>query len=336
MEDQLIRGIQDRIYHCDTPGEILLLNRKHISRDKRDAIRDLQNLNYWYNLKILFFIGLWVGTGYVLITTNLYLLYPILYFLIACAMVGLPILMHESNHNLLFKSKSLNRWVGFFCGLPGMVSVTAYRTVHLAHHANTGTEEDPDKMENSTPKSVPMVLFYYLFLVLGAYLYIFHVAITGLQIADAEKRRKIIVEYLLIAALYGFVFWYLPFEYILHLWLIPLLIGVQLTNVRGLAEHGLTTSNNPFTDTRCVESNFFVSFMMCNLNYHLDHHLFPGVPWYNLPKLHRLLQDEYRAAGASVYPSYTQFLIDFFKTSWSGIIPDFRMIPEHMRDHACG
>lgn len=336
MEEQTIRGIEDRIYYCDAPGEILLLNRKDISRGKRKAIKELHELNYWYNLKILFFIMLWVVAGYVLVNTGSVLIRPVLYFLVACAMVGLPIIMHESNHNLLFKNQFLNRWVGFICGLPGLVSVTAYRTVHLAHHANTGTEDDPDNMENSTPKSVPIVLFYYLFLVLGAYLYIFHVAFSGFKLGDSVKRRKIAVEYLIIGVVYTLVFWAVPFEYILHLWLIPLLIGVQLTNVRGLAEHGLTTHNNPFTDTRCVESNRFVSFMMSNLNYHLDHHLFPGVPWYNLPKLHKLLEDEYKAAGASVYPSYTEFLIDFFKTSWSGVIPDFRLIPEHMRDHACG
>ncbi|MDZ7693909.1 MAG: fatty acid desaturase [Balneolaceae bacterium] len=328
--------IQDKIYHCDTPGDILLLDRKDISHQKREKIRELQELNYWYNLKIVFFMGLWIAAGYLLLYTNFLFLDLALYFLIACAMVGMPIIMHESNHNLLFKNRFLNRWVGFFCGLPGLVSVTAYRTVHLAHHANTGTEDDPDNMDNSVPKSVSMVLFFYLFLVLGAYLYIFHVGVEGYKIGNSNKRKKIVVEYLLILGIYGLVFWFIPFYYILHLWLIPLIIGVQLTNVRGLAEHGLITKNNVFTETRCVESNAFVSFMMCNLNYHLDHHLFPGVPWYNLPKLHKLLEDEYIAAGFSVYSSYTQFLVDFFKTTWSGYIPDFRMIPEHMKDHACG
>lgn len=331
-----MRAIKDRIYDCETPRNLKLLDRIYIPREKRAEIRALHDLNYWYNLKIVFFIGLWAAAGFLLLNTDFILLDLFFYFLIACAMVGMPILMHESNHNLLFKNQFLNRWVGFLCGLSGVVSVTAYRTVHLAHHANTGTEDDPDNMDNSVPKSIPMVLFFYLFLVLGAYLYIFHVAIEGFKLGNAEKRRKIAVEYLLIFAIYGLIFWYIPFYYVLHLWLIPLIIGVQLTNVRGLAEHGLITKNNAFTETRCVESNPFVSFMMCNLNYHLDHHLFPGVPWYNLPKLHKLLEDEYMEAGSSVYPSYTSFLIDFFKVTWSGYIPDFRMIPEHMKDHACG
>lgn len=43
------------IYFCDSPGVILLLDRKDISKDKREEIRSLHKLNYWYNLKILFF-----------------------------------------------------------------------------------------------------------------------------------------------------------------------------------------------------------------------------------------------------------------------------------------
>ncbi len=72
---------------------------------------------------------------------------------------------------------------------------------------------------------------------------------------------------------------------------------------------------------------------MCNINYHLEHHLFPGMPWYNLPKVHRLLQDEYRQAGSSVYPSYTQFCIDFFKVIWRGLLPNARLIPVEARKH---
>ena len=57
-------------------------------------------------------------------------------------------------------------------------------------------------------------------------------------------------------------------------------------------------------------SNRFVSFFMCNLNYHIVHHLYPGVPWYNLPALHRLLAEEQAAAGSQIYRSYTLFLAD--------------------------
>jgi fatty acid desaturase len=41
------------------------------------------------------------------------------------------------------------------------------------------------------------------------------------------------------------------------------------------------------------------------VSHHLTHHLFPGVPWYNLPKLTRLLHDDAAfRADAFVSSSY--------------------------------
>lgn len=336
MEHTAKLEITPDLYFCETPGSLQLLNRKHISAEKRHAIKELHSLNYLYNSKMLFFIALWALCIYLFFQTESLLIHLPLYFLMTCSMVGLSILMHESNHNLLFKNRTLNRWVGFLCGLPSLVSVTAYRTLHLAHHAHTGTHEDPDSMENSVPKSLPMVFFFYLFLFIGAYLYLIHLVKTSITLADKKRKRMIITEYFLIVAVFTTLFMLLPFQVMLHVWLIPLLIAAQLTNVRGLAEHTLTTPDNVFTETRTVKSNPFVSFMMNNLNYHLDHHLFPGVPWYNLPKLHSILSDEYKAAGSSVYPSYTAFLVDFFKVSLTGYIPAVRLIPEHLREDVCG
>jgi fatty acid desaturase len=36
------------------------------------------------------------------------------------------------------------------------------------------------------------------------------------------------------------------------------------------------------------------------VNYHLEHHLYPAVPHYHLPALHRLLQGKGVLAGAEV------------------------------------
>lgn len=324
------------LYFCDEPGTLLLLDRKAISKEKRQAIKELHSLNYVYNLKIPFFFALWTASGFLFFQTESLLLHLQLYFLMTCSMVGLSILMHESNHNLLFKNRTLNRWVGVICGLPSLVSASAYRTLHLAHHAHTGTHDDPDNMEESVPKSVPLVIFFYIFLFIGAYLYLGHLVKTSISIANLKMRRRIITEYMLIVATFTALFWLLPFTIMLHIWLIPLLIAAQLTNVRGLAEHSLTTHNNVFTETRTVTSNPFVSFMMNNLNYHLDHHLFPGVPWYNLQRLHKILKEEYKTTGSSIYTSYTAFLIDFFKVTAAGYVPNVRLIPKHLREDVCG
>ncbi|MBI2089732.1 MAG: fatty acid desaturase [Deltaproteobacteria bacterium] len=62
--------------------------------------------------------------------------------------------------------------------------------------------------------------------------------------------------------------------------------------------------------------------MNVNLNYHLEHHLYPSMPWYNLPRLHALLQDNYRQAGSFIYKSYMKFLWDAFRAGVHGLAPE--------------
>ena len=44
--------------------------------------------------------------------------------------------------------------------------------------------------------------------------------------------------------------------------------------------------------TRSIRLNPILSFIYWNMEYHIEHHLFPSVPSYNLPKLHKEIKDQ--------------------------------------------
>lgn len=336
MEAFETRPIEELLYFCDNPGAISLVTWKDLPKEVWATVRKLQQLDTRWNWKILFFYTLWGLSSWILLL-NIHSTINVL-----CAIVsgfciyGIPGLMHESSHSLLSKNASVNRWLGFVCGLPGLVSITAYRSIHSYHHAHTRTEDDPDSIENSAPKSLPFIAAYLIVLLLGIYVYIITAAINGYRKGSRTIRRDILVEYALIFSVVLGAFLLFPTSTIVRVWILPLLIAAQLTNIRGLAEHGMTTGGNPFINTRTVISNRVVSFFMCNLNYHLEHHLFPGIPCYNLPKLHNLLREIYPRTASSVYRGYTSFLIDFFRVLARGIVPNYRLIPEHVREEFCG
>jgi fatty acid desaturase len=283
---------------------------RDIPREKKARIRALHRLNPRWNLKILAFAGIWAAAGTAALHTASLPLRLGCYFLIGATIQGLVILMHEGVHRILFRNRLLNRWVAFACGVPALLSVTAYRVGHLPHHRYERGPGDPDELENFSRRPRVVALLLLLTLALGDLYGLYRVGPLNAWRGTRAERRAVLVEYGLIGALFVTAVALLPTTALLHLWVFPALVARQLTNVRTVAEHALTEHANRFTATRTVLSNRFVSFFMCNLNYHIVHHLYPGVPWYNLPALHRLLADEQATAGAQVYRSYTRFLID--------------------------
>ncbi len=327
---------QSSIHNCHDDTSIPILDYKSIDHETWTKLRALQKLEQGHNIMILFYIILWIVAGAIILTTNHLIVQLGASFFIGCSISGLPIMMHEASHQLLSKRKSLNRFLGFICGAPALLSLSSYISMHNLHHSKTHTEHDPDNIENSAKGIIPLWLIYYIVLVIGVPAYIPTVAVVGYRNANRARRRRILVEYVAIAAIMLTILATTPFEYFLKLWLIPLAFATCITNVRGLAENGLTTGGSVFTHTRTVLSNRFVRFMMCNLNYHIEHHLFPGIPWYNLPKAHELMREHYRIAGSSVYPSYTRFLIDFFKANRIGTQPNVRLITRQYLEEVCG
>ncbi len=59
--------------------------------------------------------------------------------------LSLAIMMHDAAHGTLFKSRWCNDVLAdYACGSAVGIDIARYRQHHLAHHAKTGTEADPD------------------------------------------------------------------------------------------------------------------------------------------------------------------------------------------------
>ena len=95
-----------------------------------------------------------------------------------------------------------------------------------------------------------------------------------------------------------FVFWKLLILY----WIIPLLTSFMFfMQIRSVAEHFAIEYEHPFNQTRTVISPYWERWLFAPhcVGYHIEHHLYPSTPFYQLPALHRRLvaNDEYRKAG---------------------------------------
>jgi 5'-nucleotidase len=262
------------------------------------------------NFRAAEFALIWLAAGWIALATDILVFRLVCYFFIGATIQGLAILMHEGVHGMLFRSRSLNRWVAFACGVPALLSVSSYRVGHLPHHRCERCNSDPDELENYSQNPRVLSLLFMATLLFGELFGVFRVGPANLWKCSRSERSNIIVEYGILIAIIVSVAATVPLGVLLHVWIFPVLVGKQLTNVRTLSEHILTDKENRVSPTRTVVSNRFVSFFMCNLNYHVEHHLFPGIPCYNLPQLHHLLAEAFPQYNVPIYKSYSRFLWD--------------------------
>jgi fatty acid desaturase len=61
-------------------------------------------------------------------------------------------------------------------------------------------------------------------------------------------------------------------------------------------------------NTRTVIMNPVFSFLYANMNYHIEHHMFPMVPFYRLPELHALIKRDCPPPYAGVWAAWAELL----------------------------
>ncbi|MEX0588961.1 MAG: fatty acid desaturase, partial [Cyanobium sp.] len=77
----------------------------------------------------------------------------------------------------------------------------------------------------------------------------------------------------------GFLLWF---------WLLPLAVGQPFLRVLLLAEHsGCSFSRDGTKNTRTTLTNPAVRWLMWNMPFHAEHHLYPSLPFHALPAAHR-------------------------------------------------
>ena len=50
------------------------------------------------------------------------------------------------------------------------------------------------------------------------------------------------------------------------------------------------------------------NFLYMNMNYHIEHHMFPMVPFYALPKLHYLIREQCPKPHANLREAYAEII----------------------------
>jgi Na+-transporting NADH:ubiquinone oxidoreductase subunit F len=238
---------------------------------------------------------------------------------------------HEAGHGTAFKTDWMNNTLYEIASFMVMRESTVWRWSHNRHHSDTIiVGRDP---EIAVPR--PPVLWKVIapFFNVGSYQVYFKAVILHCfgRMSAAEKTfipesqfnriywtaRIYAAIYLGVIALSIYERSFLPlflvgFTNLFGSWLMPL---YGYTQHAGLAENVLDHRLN----CRTVYMNPVHRFLYWNMNYHVEHHMFPLVPYHALPRLHEAVKADCPTPYTSIF------------NAWCEIIPT---IKKQMKDPA--
>lgn len=254
--------------------------------------------------------------------------HPVTFFLafilIGRQQLALAILMHDGAHGRLYRSPLTNDVVGqIFTGAPLFFSQDSYRKFHLKHHLSPLAADDPDLSliggypigRGSFVRKLLRDLFgvsYFKFI--GYFFYKPRKPKSGAAQPKPKgdgKRLPLWFQAASVIAVNSVFFgllWYAGHPwYFFFFWFLPMMTILQvLLRIRGIAEHaGYRATANQMLCSRTVVNpvqTFF--FAPHQVNYHMEHHQYPSVPFYRLPRVHRLMVERESLPSQNVFTGY--------------------------------
>jgi fatty acid desaturase len=209
---------------------------------------------------------------------------------------------HECGHGTAFKTRWMNDAVYQIASFMMLREPRVWRASHSRHHADTIiVGRDPEINSVRPPDFLGLALN--LFALKGGLKALGHILLhtTG-QLTEAESTfipERFRPEVYRIARVWLAIFAAVIAACIrLHSILPAMLIGLptfyggSFTLIFGLTQHAGLPEDvlDHRLNSRTVYMNRLSRFIYWNMNYHLEHHLFPMVPYHALPELHVLVK----------------------------------------------
>jgi sphingolipid delta-4 desaturase len=268
-------------------------------------IRELFGRNPYTIFCILGLFAAQLTVSALLRDASIWWIVGVAYLFGAVATHGLAVMIHEADHNLLFRRKKWNSVAAIIANLPLLVpSAVSFQRYHLKHHAYQGIHDLdadlPSRWEtvlvgNGTIRKAIWLFFFPVVLALRP------AHLKGIPPFCRWTVGNIIVAFAFDAAVW---IWLGPnaFMYLfLSMWFA---LGLHPMGARWIQEHFVF---NPPQETYSYYGvmNYFVF----NIGYHNEHHDFPSVPWNKIRRVRQIAPEWYDTL--TYHKSWTKLMLRF-------------------------
>jgi fatty acid desaturase len=279
-------------------------------RSDREAIRDTL---VWYALILasgsLAFISL--GTAW---AVPAFLLYGTLYAGPADSR------WHETGHGTAFRTRWMNDLLYQIASFQVMRRPTVWRWSHARHHTDTLVTGRDLEVQAQLPISPFRLIADFLGLKLAPEEFLKALGNATGYVSAEEKSfippgewprvvnqgRAWVAIYALLGAFCFYLGSWIPLLFVG----LPSIYGAWLYNVFGLPQHACLPENvlDHRLNCRTVMMNPVSRFLYWNMNYHVEHHMFPMVAYHALPRLYGTIKDDCPPAYASNWAAWREII----------------------------
>ena len=232
---------------------------------------------------------------------------------------------HECAHGTPFRSRWLNEAVFWISAFMAYREPVYSRSMHALHHTHTLiTGRDPEidmpRPANLWKLAADFVRIPFAREYLGAtVLHAFGVVSKGARdfVPEGEYRRMNRNSRVLFAAYAAVLAWAIATGSWLPLMLLffPRMYGAWLHELLATTQDGGLAMDvwDHRRNSRTVRLGPVLRFLYWNMNYHIDHHLFPSVPFHALPSAHEAVVEQMPPAVRGVWGAWREMAPVFLR-----------------------
>jgi len=227
---------------------------------------------------------------------------------------------HETGHGTAFKTDWMNNALYEIASFMVMREATVWQWSHNRHHSDTIIVGRDPEIAVPRPPSLPnFVLNFFSVPAAKAFFKTVLIHCTG-RLTPAERTfipfseygkviwraRCYVVIYLGVVGLAVYSRSILPLVFIG----LPNLYGGWLMPIYGYTQHAGLAENvlDHRLNCRTVYMNPLNRYLYWNMNYHVEHHMFPLVPYHALPRLHALVKTDMPKPYGSIWEAWCELL----------------------------
>ncbi|MCC5954581.1 MAG: fatty acid desaturase family protein [Natronohydrobacter sp.] len=225
---------------------------------------------------------------------------------------------HECSHGTAFKTRWMNDFIYQVASFCMIRNPHTWRWSHARHHTDTIIVGRDPEIAIMRPPEFARLIANFFGLVdawngLGRMLYNAGGKIhpeEATYIPDAEQYKVVRVARIWVLIYATVIALAIGLGSILPLMVIgfPRLYGAWHHVMTGLLQHGGLADNviDHRLNSRTVYMNPISRFIYWNMNYHVEHHMFPMVPYHRLPELHEAIKHDLPAPNRSIPQAFAE------------------------------